>query len=227
MRNLTSRLTAASVVGALSLAPTVLAQAPARTAAPTATVVCSSGLDARQHCAADTSAGVLLLRETGEAACLLGRTWGYDATGVWVTEGCGGEFLVAATAPEPEPAVEMKAAAAPVRTRRRQSPRPPRLRRHRVLQSPTNRANASRAGGSSMPGTGFLVGRSNAGELSISAYALFRYIDQLPADETFTDHLGNEHPVDTRQDMFPHRIMVFLKGWVGTPKLIYTISSGP
>ncbi len=27
-------------------------------------------------------------------ACLLGRSWGYDSAGVWVMDGCGGEFLV-------------------------------------------------------------------------------------------------------------------------------------
>lgn len=33
-----------------------------------------------------------MLRSTGEAACLLGRNWGYDDQGVWVSEGCGGDF---------------------------------------------------------------------------------------------------------------------------------------
>ena len=42
------------------------------------------------------------------------------------------------------------------------------------------------------PGEGFLVGQGKLGELSISAYALVRYINQLPADQTFIDHLGNE-----------------------------------
>jgi hypothetical protein len=73
------------------------------------------------------------------------------------------------------------------------------------------------------PGDGFLVGRSKAGELSISAYALLRYMNQLPEDQTFTDHLGNEHDVDTRQDFFPHRIMIFFKGWLGDPKLVYNV----
>jgi hypothetical protein len=37
-----------------------------------------------------------LIRSTGEANCLLGRNWGYD-DGVWVTKGCGGEFVVGST----------------------------------------------------------------------------------------------------------------------------------
>ncbi|MEJ2257445.1 MAG: DUF3011 domain-containing protein [Woeseiaceae bacterium] len=67
---------------------------------PSVTVHCTSETE-RQHCAADTHAGVLLVRSTGSSSCLLGRTWGYDAAGVWVTEGCGAEFLVAGTATGP------------------------------------------------------------------------------------------------------------------------------
>ena len=73
------------------------------------------------------------------------------------------------------------------------------------------------------PGQGFLVGRNNMGELAISAYALVRYINQMPGSQTFTDHLGNERTVDGRNDLYPHRIMVFLKGWIGNPKLVYNI----
>ena len=66
---------------------------------PTNTVSCSSTLGARTQCAADTSKGVVLLRSTGEAPCLLGRTWGYDHASVWVSDGCGGEFVVAGITP--------------------------------------------------------------------------------------------------------------------------------
>jgi len=47
----------------------------------------------RQHCPADMSAGVTLAKSTGTAECLLGKTWGYDDTGVWVSGGCSGEFI--------------------------------------------------------------------------------------------------------------------------------------
>ena len=63
-----------------------------------ATVTCvSKGAD-RVQCAADTSRGVVLLRSSGDAPCLLGRTWGYDQGSVWVSDGCAAEF---ATAPAP------------------------------------------------------------------------------------------------------------------------------
>jgi hypothetical protein len=73
------------------------------------------------------------------------------------------------------------------------------------------------------PGQGFLVGRNEYGELDISGYALFRAMDQV-TDDTFTDHLGNERPVDGRLDMYSHRVMVWFKGWLANPKLIYAIT---
>ena len=74
------------------------------------------------------------------------------------------------------------------------------------------------------PGVGFLVGRNKFGELDLSAYALARYIDQNDSDGVYKDHLGNVRTVDDRNDIFSHRIMVWLKGWVGDPKLVYTIT---
>jgi hypothetical protein len=62
--------------------------------AQTTTVTCSSKDGAREHCAADTSAGVTLQRSLGAVECLLGKTWGYDDMGVWVADGCSAEFVV-------------------------------------------------------------------------------------------------------------------------------------
>jgi Protein of unknown function (DUF3011) len=65
-----------------------------------ARVACSSQLAERKHCPADTSNGVVLARSKGEAPCLLGKTWGYDDQGVWVADGCSGEFVVGQPSPE-------------------------------------------------------------------------------------------------------------------------------
>jgi len=73
------------------------------------------------------------------------------------------------------------------------------------------------------PGNGFLIGRNDLGELDVSAYAMVRYMNQNDEDGVFTDHFGNERPVDTRNDIFSHRIMVFFKGWLVDPKLVYNI----
>jgi hypothetical protein len=194
------RSTPLVVLTTLSLAalPRVLAAQPA-------TVTCSSRVGEKQQCPADTSGGVALQRSTGEAACLLGRTWGYDQASVWVSDGCGGEFVLGqpVSGVAPTPAGTAEPAVAPVQK-----------------EQPSPRIESW---GEFEPGDGFLIGRSSAGELSISAYALVRYINQLPADQTFTDHLGNVRDVDTRNDIYAHRAMVFLKGWLVNPKLVYTL----
>jgi Protein of unknown function (DUF3011) len=83
--------------------PATTAQA---TQASTTTVSCASKLGERRECPADTSKGIVLARSYGEAACLLGKTWGYDDRGVWVSDGCVADFIVSGTGaagPAPEP----------------------------------------------------------------------------------------------------------------------------
>lgn len=157
----------------------------------------STGVD-KVHCAADTSQGVVLLKSIGAAECLLGRTWGYDDKGVWVSYQCSGVFALANTATAPS----QPAPAAP------------------VPQEPTPRVDEW---GVFDPGKGFLVGRTDFGELGVSAYALLRFINQMPGEQTYTDHLGNPRVTDGRRDIYPHRVMVFFKGWLGRPQLIYNI----
>jgi hypothetical protein len=156
----------------------------------------SSKAGERTQCPADTSGGVALIKSTGPSACLLGKTWGYDNAAVWVADGCGGEFTLGQGAAD---AAASQPAAPPAYV-------------------------PVETWGEFDPGNGFLLGRSSAGELSISGYALARYVNQTPGEQTFTDHLGNERPVDGRHDIYPHRVMVFLKGWVGNPRLIYAVT---
>jgi len=72
----------------------VSAQSQSSTPTATMTVACSSRAGERQHCSADTSSGVLIVKSSGSLACLLGKTWGFDSQGVWVRDGCSGDFLV-------------------------------------------------------------------------------------------------------------------------------------
>ena len=72
--------------------------APQTVAAPQAapvpqTIPCASKPGTRENCPADTSKGVVLVTSTGEAPCLLGKTWGYDDKGIWVSDGCSARFL--------------------------------------------------------------------------------------------------------------------------------------
>ena len=47
-------------------------------------LTCASQPGERRECAADTSKGVVLARSSGASPCLLGKSWGYDDSGVWV-----------------------------------------------------------------------------------------------------------------------------------------------
>jgi len=186
-----------AALGALGCAAAVAQQV--ETSSGTGPIACTSVSGQHRHCAADTSAGVVLARSTGSAECARGSTWGYDDTSIWVADGCSAEFVVGATA-----AGEAATAGEPPEER----------------ESPTDLIESW---GEFAPGDGFLVGRNDLGELSISAYALLRYVNQEPTGQTFTDHLGTERPVDVRQDIYPHRAMVFFKGWVGSQNLVYNI----
>jgi hypothetical protein len=196
-----------------------------------ATVACASAGSERQHCAADTSGGIALLRATGSAPCLLGRNWGYDDQGVWVAEGCGGEFMLGQstrlTAASPAVA-EAPSLPAPAVA---EAPQPEaetssvtqiveKVETAMEAREPTERIETWSVW---EPGNGYVLGRTKRGELAISAYAMGRYMNQNDDDQVFTDHLGNERPVDPRNDIYSHRIMVFLKGWMVDPKLVYTI----
>jgi Protein of unknown function (DUF3011)/DnaJ-like protein C11, C-terminal len=46
----------------------------------------------RKYCPANTRGGVRLSRRFGDAECVQGSSWGYDAGGVWVDNGCRAEF---------------------------------------------------------------------------------------------------------------------------------------
>jgi hypothetical protein len=78
---------------------TILLAAVTVAPATHATVVCTSEAGGRNRCPANTSAGVALVRSTGTAACLLGKTWGYDNEGVWVSDGCSAEFVTGGNTP--------------------------------------------------------------------------------------------------------------------------------
>jgi Protein of unknown function (DUF3011) len=97
------------VLGVLGSVLSTSAQKNSTQATVSSVVSCVSTGDQRQHCAADTSAGVVMLRPTGETACLLGRNWGYDAQGVWVSEGCGGDFATGSASRSAKVSVEVSA----------------------------------------------------------------------------------------------------------------------
>jgi len=74
------------------------------------------------------------------------------------------------------------------------------------------------------PAKGFDLVKTKRASFNISFYGLFRYMNQTPGDQTFTDHLGRERPVKARNDLNWHRTFVWLTGFFYVPKFRYNIS---
>ena len=83
---------------------------------------------------------------------------------------------------------------------------------------------ANMTSGEFTPAEGFDILRTKRGSLNISVYGLFRYLGQFPENQTFTDHLGRERPVATKNDINWHRTFVWFTGFFGDPKFLYNIS---
>ena len=74
------------------------------------------------------------------------------------------------------------------------------------------------------PAKGFDVAKTKLASLNVSFYGLFRYMNQTPGDQTFTDHLGRPRAVKARNDLNWHRTFVWLTGFFYSPKFRYNIS---
>jgi hypothetical protein len=74
------------------------------------------------------------------------------------------------------------------------------------------------------PSKGFDLFQSERASLNISFYGMARYLNQLPGEQTFTDHLGRERKVVARNDINWHRGMVWFNGHFWTEKLRYNIT---
>jgi hypothetical protein len=79
-------------------------------------------------------------------------------------------------------------------------------------------------GGEFTPSKGFDIIKTDRASLNISAYGLFRYLNQSPGDQTYTDHLGREREVKARNDINWHRTFVWLTGFLYDQRLRYNIS---
>jgi hypothetical protein len=72
------------------------------------------------------------------------------------------------------------------------------------------------------PGRGFTVGRGEYGELNLSGYMAARFLNQLPGEQSATDHLGRPIIVTPRRDFQFHRVMLFSQGWLFSQKFQYS-----
>ncbi|MGE0385511.1 MAG: DUF3011 domain-containing protein [Gammaproteobacteria bacterium] len=55
---------------------------------------CTSYGPQPQYCQVPTQSGVRLVAEQSFGRCVPGQTWGYDANGVWVANGCSAQFAL-------------------------------------------------------------------------------------------------------------------------------------
>lgn len=74
------------------------------------------------------------------------------------------------------------------------------------------------------PGDGFDIVNGKKGSLNFGAYGLFRYVNQLPAKQSYIDHLGNVKNIDTRNDFQLQRVMIFFRGFLLDPKFRYNLT---
>lgn len=75
------------------------------------------------------------------------------------------------------------------------------------------------------PGTGYQVIATKFGSLNISMYGLFRYLNQGPAGQTFTDHLGQVRQSNLQNSLNWQRTMIWLTGFFYDPRFRYNITS--
>jgi len=178
---------------------------PRATASPSVvTLTCASAPGERQHCSGNTSSGVLLRRSLGEAPCLLGKSWGYDDSGVWVSDGCTAEFVVAPPAPIPAEPAEPAAA----------EPQPA----------------ATKASPEYIPNAGFRLYEGEKGQIYARLFSYARYLNQSGLDPSYTDSFGDTHTVKQREDVQLNKFFLPFSGWFLTPKFryyLYVWSSNP
>jgi hypothetical protein len=71
-------------------------------------------------------------------------------------------------------------------------------------------------------GDGLPIIRSPNGTMKINGYMLVRYLNQLPATQSFQDHLGNTRNIDTANYISaPHRVIFGFSGWAYDPRFLY------
>jgi hypothetical protein len=201
------------MLGSLAVATPVAGQPVTNdTSAPVpGRVRCVSAPGQRFHCPADVSGGIALVRSSGEAPCLLGKTWGYDDEGVWVSDGCGGEFIVGESTRPPAPPSAPEAPPEP------QEPKEP--------KEPKEESSPEY-----IPNLGFKLYEGEKGQIYVRLFSYARYLNQESLDPTYTDAFGNVKTVQRREDIQLNKFFLPFSGWFLSPKLryyLYVWSSNP
>ncbi|HUP60906.1 MAG TPA: DUF3011 domain-containing protein [Thermoanaerobaculia bacterium] len=78
-------------------------------------VKCESINNGFERCSADTRFGASLARQFSDNMCVFNSTWGFDSNGIWVKNGCRGEFAVNTLIPQTSASVSATATSSLVR----------------------------------------------------------------------------------------------------------------
>lgn len=89
------------------------------------------------------------------------------------------------------------------------------------IVDPSSTVYPNNAAGEFTPGKGFLLVKNPFASLNISLYAMARWVNQMPAEDTWLDHRDSLRTFDGRNDIYWHRTMIWFTGYLGTPKLTY------
>ena len=90
-----------------------------------------------------------------------------------------------------------------------------------ILTDPSDSVFKNQIAGEFTPAKGFQLIRSDYGSLNLSLYAMARWVDQMPGEDTWYDHRDSLRIFDGRNDIYWHRVMLWFTGFLGTPKLTY------
>lgn len=82
------------------------------------------------------------------------------------------------------------------------------------MQAPSN-------WGTYEPGKGFVLARTDYGEVDFSVFSYARYLNQELFDDTYTDSFGRTRTLDIRNDIQMQKLTLNFKGWLFDPKLRY------
>ena len=77
---------------------------------------------------------------------------------------------------------------------------------------------------------GFLLGRTEWGELNFGAYTYVRYLNQKGLDKEYVNGLGETVPIDRRNDVQLNKVKLEFRGWLLDPKfryVLYTWTNNP
>ena len=82
-------------------------------------------------------------------------------------------------------------------------------------------ASSEQQWGKFEPGKGFVLARTDMGEMDFSAFTYARYLNQLALDESYTNSFGKTSDLDLRNDIQFQKLTLNFKGWLFDPKFRY------